>query len=245
MTEQKERLRRYFQKSSLQLHGSQGIRDTSTRVLEEIPECGGPENDLKLIETPSLFSDEISPSVGFVVASSEKKKDVSLRLIKHFSKAKERAWKNETEMVKELNGDGTGHPNIIKYCWNARTEECELSYEHGKFSRLKKSSCLLCYDFTSSKTLAEFLKDDRVTLNLDQVLVIAIDLICAIEYMEQKGVVHNKITTSHVLLGRGLRIREVIQVCFEQDPAVRPKASQLRGRLEELWCRNGIWDTHL
>ena len=65
---------------------------------------------------------------------------------------------------------------------------------------------LLCYDFTSSKTLAEFLKDNRITLNLDVVLVVAIDLIYAIEYLEQKGVVHNNITTSHVLIGRGLRV---------------------------------------
>lgn len=66
---------------------------------------------------------------------------------------------------------------------------------------------LLCYDFTSSKTLAEFLNDNRVTLNLDLVLVVAIDLIYAIEYLERKGVIHNEITTSHVLIGRGLRVR--------------------------------------
>ena len=60
---------------------------------------------------------------GFVVAWSGKKKDVSLRLVKHFSKAKEESWKKETEIAKELNGDGEGHPNIIKYCWKARSRK--------------------------------------------------------------------------------------------------------------------------
>ena len=55
--------------------------------------------------------------------------------------------------------------------------------------------------------MAEFLNDNRVTLNLDLVLVVAIDLIYAIEYLELKGVIHNEITTSHVLIGRGLRVR--------------------------------------
>ncbi|PFX21360.1 G-protein coupled receptor GRL101 [Stylophora pistillata] len=182
------------------------VPNASTRPVEEIPECERPETDLNLIETPSIFSDETSHSVGFAVVWSGKKKDASLRLIKHFSKAEEEAWKKETNIVKQLNGDGEGHPNIIKYCWNSRTEECKLHYKQGIFLRLKKSYFLLCYDFTSSKTLAEVLNDNRITLNLNLVLVMAIDLICAIEYLEQNGVVHNKITTSHVLIGRGLRM---------------------------------------
>ena len=55
------------------------------------------------------------------MAWSGKKKDISLRLIKHFSKAKEEAWRKEAELVKELSGDENGHRNIIKYCWHARS----------------------------------------------------------------------------------------------------------------------------
>lgn len=54
--------------------------------------------------------------------------------------------------------------------------------------------------------MAEFLRSSRITLNLDVVLVVAIDLIYAIQHMEQNGVVHNNITTCNVLIGRGLRV---------------------------------------
>ena len=65
---------------------------------------------------------------------------------------------------------------------------------------------LLCYEFESSTTLNEFLRNSRITLNLDVVLVVAIDLIYAVQHLEQIGVVHNNITTSNVLIGRGLRV---------------------------------------
>ena len=67
-------------------------------------------------------------------------------------------------------------------------------------------SSLLCYDFLSSTTLDELLRKSRGTLNLDVVLEVAIDLIYAIQCMEQKGVVHNNITRANVLIGRGLRV---------------------------------------
>lgn len=59
--------------------------------------------------------------------------------------------------------------------------------------------------------LDEFLRKSRSTLNLDVVLEVAIDLIYAIQCMEQKGVVHNNITTANVLIARGLR---VIFICY-------------------------------
>ena len=70
---------------------------------------------------------------------------------------------------------------------------------------------LLCYDFTANTTLDDFLKNSEIVLNLDALLVLAIDLICAIQYVEEKGVVHNNITTSNVLIERGLRVR--LQKC--------------------------------
>ena len=73
------------------------------------------------------------------------------------------------------------------------------------FAFSSKSS-LLCYDYASSATLDDFLRNSRITFNLDVVLAVAIDLIYAIQYMEQKGVVHNSITTANVLIGRGQRV---------------------------------------
>jgi len=281
------------------------IPTSSARPLDEIPQCEKPETDLKLIETPKVFPDETSFSVGFVVAWSGNKNDMAMRLIKYFSNAQEDAWRKETELVKELS-DGDGHANILKYCWHARADECVLNYKRKSFPRFKKSSFLLCYDYASSATLDEFLRNSRITLNLDVVLAVAIDLIYAIHYMEQKGVVHNNITTANVLIGRGQRVppikavlggfgsaqrvaqdfpeyaknghavmdilgknilqfgfimaeliksylgtediwelQEVMHLCFEQDPDVRPNASQIRDLLEELWYRNDIWDTAL
>ncbi|KAJ7371684.1 Domain abundant in complement control protein, SUSHI repeat, short complement-like repeat (SCR) [Desmophyllum pertusum] len=98
------------------------IPSTSGRQLEEITECEGPETDLKLIETPNVFLEETSYSVGFVVAWSGKRNDISMRLIKHFSRVKEDAWLKEAELAKELS-DGDGHPNILKYCWHTRSME--------------------------------------------------------------------------------------------------------------------------
>jgi len=70
---------------------------------------------------------------------------------------------------------------------------------------------LLCYDFATSTTLHDFLKNSEIVLSLEALLVLAIDLICAVQYMEQKDVVHNNITTSNVLIERGLRVR--LQKC--------------------------------
>lgn len=231
---------------------------------------------------------------------------MAMRLIKYFSHAQEDDWRKEAELVKELS-DGDGHANILKYCWHAPTDECVLlNYKRKGFTRFKKSSFLLCYDYVSNTTLDGFLRNSRITFNLDVVLAVVIDLIYAIQYMEQKGVVHNSIITANVLIGRGRRIppiravlggfgsaqrvtqdfqeyaknghavkdilgknilqfglvmaeliktclgtedvyelQEVMHLCFEQDPDVRPNASQIRDLLEELWYRNDIWDTTL
>lgn len=56
------------------------------------------------------------------MAWSGKRNDISMRLIKHFSRVKEDAWLKEAELAKELS-DGDGHPNILKYCWHTRSME--------------------------------------------------------------------------------------------------------------------------
>ena len=49
-----------------------------------------------------------------------------MRLIKHFSKVKEDAWRKEAELAKELS-DGDGHPNILKYRWHAQSKgKCHI-----------------------------------------------------------------------------------------------------------------------
>lgn len=55
--------------------------------------------------------------------------------------------------------------------------------------------------------MVEFLNDNWVILNLDLVLVVVIDLIYVIEYLEWKGVIYNEIIIFYVLIGRGLRVR--------------------------------------
>ena len=65
---------------------------------------------------------------------------------------------------------------------------------------------LLCYDFSANTTLEEYFKSNRIIFNLDSLIAVAIDLISAIQHLEQKGVVHNNITTSSVLIGRGFRV---------------------------------------
>lgn len=65
---------------------------------------------------------------------------MSVRLIKHFSKVKEDAWRKEAELAKELS-DGDGHPNILKYRWQSRSKgKCHiltLSIDKVRFGRLK------------------------------------------------------------------------------------------------------------
>ena len=65
---------------------------------------------------------------------------------------------------------------------------------------------LLCYDFSANTTLEEYFKSNRITFNLDSLITVAVDLISAIQHLEQKGVVHNNITTSSILIGRGFRV---------------------------------------
>ena len=55
-------------------------------------------------------------------------------------------------------------------------------------------------------TLYEYLQNSKLVLSLNTLLAVAMDLICAIKYLEYNGVVHNNITTSSVLIGRGFRV---------------------------------------
>ena len=65
---------------------------------------------------------------------------------------------------------------------------------------------LLCYDFTESTPLDEYLKNKKIILNLDTLFVVAVDLIDAIQCLENRGIVHNNITTSTVMIAEGFRV---------------------------------------
>ncbi|CAH3193166.1 unnamed protein product [Porites evermanni] len=184
----------------------------SNRKPDEILERERPESALKLVEIPGIFADETSLSVGFVVACSGSEENSCVRLIKHFSKIKEEDWKKEVELAKELR-QGLEHPSIIKYCWHSETEKSVVNYKKaGEFPRFKKSSFLLCFDFSANTTLEEYLISDGIVLNLDSLIAVAMDLISAIQHLEQKCVVHNNITTSSVLIGKGFRVPPITAV---------------------------------
>ena len=76
---------------------------------------------------------------------------------------------------------------------------------------------LLCYDFTESTPLDEYLKNKNIVLNLDTLIVVAVDLIDAIQCLENRGIVHNNITTSTVLIAEGFRVsNKCLDVFFSQ-----------------------------
>ena len=76
---------------------------------------------------------------------------------------------------------------------------------------------LLCYDFTESAPLDEYLKNKKIILNFDTLFVVAVDLIDAIQCLENRGIVHNNITTSTVLIAEGLRVSsQCLDVFFFQ-----------------------------
>ena len=51
------------------------------------------------------------------------------------------------------------------------------------------------------------MKNEKIVLNLDTLFVVAVDLIDAIQCLEDRGIVHNNITTSTVLIAEGFRVR--------------------------------------
>ena len=65
---------------------------------------------------------------------------------------------------------------------------------------------LLCYDFPESTPLDKYLKNKRIVLNLDTLFAVAVDLIDAMQCLENRGIVHNNITTSAVLIAEGFRV---------------------------------------
>ena len=73
---------------------------------------------------------------------------------------------------------------------------------------------LLCFDFSANTTLEEYLISDGIIFNLDSLIAVAMDLISAIQHLEQKGVVHNNITTSSVLIGKGFRVSQKALGCL-------------------------------
>ena len=50
------------------------------------------------------------------------------------------------------------------------------------------------------------MKNKKIVLNLDTLFVVAMDLIAAIQCLENRGIVHNDITTSTVLVAEGFRV---------------------------------------
>ena len=50
------------------------------------------------------------------------------------------------------------------------------------------------------------MKNRKIVLNLDTILAVAVDLIDAIQCLENRGIVHNNITTSTVLIAKGFRV---------------------------------------
>ena len=71
------------------------------------------------------------------------------------------------------------------------------------------SSRLICYDFVSSSTLEDFLCEKGTVLNFDAVCAIACDVISAIERLQDLGIIHNKITTSNILIGQCPRVSKM------------------------------------
>ncbi|XP_044170430.1 uncharacterized protein LOC114974207 [Acropora millepora] len=193
--------------SSSYNHRSRHNPGTSSKTSHEVQEYGAPEKGLKIVNTPSILPEETSNLVGFVVACRENGKESAMRLIKHFSSECEEDWKKESCLVNEL-GE-TEHPNILTYCWHCKAHECDLNLKRTLFPRLGKSAFLLCYDFTESTPLDEYLKNKNIVLNLDTLFVVAVDLIDAIQCLENRGIVHNNITTSTVLIVEGFRVPPV------------------------------------
>ncbi|XP_015771744.1 PREDICTED: G-protein coupled receptor GRL101-like isoform X2 [Acropora digitifera] len=179
---------------------------TSSKTVHEVLEHG-PEKGLKVVNTASILPEETSDLVGFVVACRENGKETAMRLIKHFSSECEDDWEKESGLVNVL-GE-TEHPNILTYCWHCKAQECVLNFKRTLFPRLGKSAFLLCYDFPESTPLDEYLKNKKIVLNLDTLFVLAVDLIDAIQCLENRGIVHNNITTSTVLIAEGFRVPPV------------------------------------
>ena len=81
------------------------------------------------------------------------------------------------------------------------------------------------------------MKNSKIVLNLDALFVVAMDLIYAIQHMEQKGIVHNNISTSSVLIGRGLRVRmQKCIVLYEEKAAVERKQGKYEEKMECSTC---------
>ncbi|XP_044177278.1 G-protein coupled receptor GRL101-like isoform X2 [Acropora millepora] len=192
--------------SSSSNHRSRHNPGTSSKTLQEVQEHGS-EKGLKIVNTASILPKETSDLVGFVVACRQNGKETAMRLIKHFSSECEDDWEKESGLVNVL-GE-TEHPNILTYCWHCKAQECVLNFKQTLFPRLGKSAFLLCYDFPESTPLDEYLKNKKIVLNLDTLFVLAVDLIDAIQCLENRGIVHNNITTSTVLIAEGLRVPPV------------------------------------
>ena len=67
-------------------------------------------------------------------------------------------------------------------------------------------SSLICYDFVSSSTLEDFLREKGTVLDFDAVCAIACDVISAIERLQDHGILHNNITTRNILIGECPRV---------------------------------------
>jgi len=65
---------------------------------------------------------------------------------------------------------------------------------------------LICYDFVSSSTLEDFLREKGTVLDFDAVCAIACDVISAIERLQDLGILHNNITTRNILIGQCPRV---------------------------------------
>ncbi|XP_031561610.1 uncharacterized protein LOC116297509 isoform X2 [Actinia tenebrosa] len=194
-----------------------------------------PTMNLRLVEIPDVCKDDKqNASMGFVVAWSEAVPgEICLRLIKHLGKKDEQAWKKETSIVSSLTSSGE-HPNLLKYCWHSRASEVNIRYNNESLPQIKPNALLICYDFVSSTSLEDYLKDSQTTINFDSLCAIALDLCNALEELHRHGVVHNNIKPSNIFIGRCLRFPPILAVLGGFSRAEKVKPGKSLGKYKTL-----------
>lgn len=65
---------------------------------------------------------------------------------------------------------------------------------------------LIAYEFVSNTNLEQLLDDSEQILTRDLLFSVAVDVISAIEFLELRGIVHNNIQPSRVIIGQSSRV---------------------------------------
>ncbi|XP_031570827.1 uncharacterized protein LOC116305127 isoform X2 [Actinia tenebrosa] len=154
-----------------------------------------PEAIFKVVEVPKILLEETNETTGFLVVCT--KEQHCLQLMKYMHADEYSNWMKEARIASLF--AKTNSKNVIKYCWHAKGEQVKLVIEENT-EHVEAASLFISYEYISSVTLEDLLKDNTRSMSFYSLCAIINDLLNALKELHQHSIVHGSIFPGNILI---------------------------------------------